>query len=312
MEDEVDALFKLPLGEFTPARNALAARLKKAGEQVMADAVKAAPKPSVAAWVVNQLHWRHRAAFDRLIEAGDRFRQAQSMQQRNPAGVREHLEARREAQAALVRIAADLLRDSGYGGTRDMLRRVTSTLEALATYGSLPDAPQAGRLTADLEPPGFEMVAVLLPLGGEPRREAAETSRAATRPRGAERAPKPVHRKETRDAAVRRGEEERRRLVAAAKAAVRDAERALRAARTQAERIAATRETAATRSKESERRRAAIEKQFAKVVTEADAAREREREADVNAQQAAQAAESAERALELARGRLEQVAVKQV
>ena len=302
MEDEIDALFKLPLGEFTPARNALAARLKKAGQQARADAAKAVPKPSVAAWVVNQLYWRHRGPFDRLIEAGDRFRQVQSAQQtRNSAAVREQLEARREAQAALVRIAADVLRDGGYSGTRDMLRRVTSTLEALATYGSLPDAPRAGRLTAELEPPGFDMVAVLLPLSGETRREAAETPPAATRALGAERAPKPAHRKDAPDAAVRRGEEERRRLVAAAKAAVREAERALRAARMQAERTAATRETAATRAKESERRRAEIEKQLAKVVTEADAARERVREAEANAQQAAQAAEGAERALELAR-----------
>ena len=110
MEDEVDALFKLPLGEFTPARNALAARLKTAGQQAMADAAKAVPKPSVAAWVVNQLYWRHRGSFDRLIEAGDRFRQVQSAPQtRTSAGGREHLEARREAQAALVRIAADVL-----------------------------------------------------------------------------------------------------------------------------------------------------------------------------------------------------------
>jgi hypothetical protein len=310
MEDEVDALFKLPLGEFTPARNALAARLKKDGQQAMADAAKAVPKPSVAAWVVNQLYWRHRGSFDRLIEAGDRFRQAQSAKQtRSAAGVREHLEARREAQAALVRIAADVLRDSGYSGTRDMMRRVASTLEALATYGSLPDAPRAGRLTAELEPPGFDMVAVLLPLGGETRREAAEPPAAATRPRGAERAPKPARRKDTPDAAARRDEEERRRLGVAAKAAVREAERALRAARNQAERTAATRETAATRAKDSERRRAEIERQLAKVVAEADAARERLREAETNAKEAAQAAAGAERALELASRRLEQLTV---
>src|SRR5882757_4492340 len=95
MEDEIDALFKLPLGEFTPARNALAARLKKAGQQAEADAAKALRKPSVAAWVVNQLHWHHRDAFDRLIEAGDRFRQAQTKQPHNSASTREHLEARR-------------------------------------------------------------------------------------------------------------------------------------------------------------------------------------------------------------------------
>ena len=309
MADEVDALFKLPLGEFTPARNALAARLKKAGQQAMAEAAKAVPKPSVAAWVVNQLYWRHRGSFDRLIEAGDRFRQVQSAQQRNSAGVREHLQARREAQAALVRIAADVLRDGGYSGTRDMLRRVTSTLEALSTFGSLPDAPRAGRLTAELEPPGFDMVAVLLPLSGETRRE-AETPPAATRPLGAKHAPKPAHRKDALDAAARR-EEERRRLGVAAKTAVREAERALRVARIQAERTAATRETAATRAKDSDRRRAKIEKQLAKVVTEADAARERVREAEANAEQAAQAAEGAERALELARDRLKQLAVNQ-
>ena len=182
MEDEVDALFKLPLGEFTPARNALAARLRKGGHQNLADAAKALPKPSVAAWVVNQLYWQYREPFDRLIKAGDRFRQVQSAPQtRNSGGVRQHLEARREAQAALVRIAADVLREGGYSGTRDMLRRVTSTLEALSTYGSLPDAPRAGRLTAELEPPGFDMVAVLLPLSAETRREAVETH---PRPRG--------------------------------------------------------------------------------------------------------------------------------
>jgi hypothetical protein len=308
MEDELDALFKLPLGEFTPARNALAVRLKKTGQQARADAAKALPKPSVAAWVVNQLYWRHRGPFDRLIEAGDRFRQVQSAQHtRNSAGVREQLEARREAQAALARIATDVLRDGGYSGTRDMLRRVTSTLEALATYGSLPDAPRAGRLTAELEPPGFDMVAVLLPLSGETRRQAAETPAVAKRVLGAERAPKPVRRKDAHEAAVRRGEEERRRLVTAAKAAVREAERALRATRVQVERTAATRETAATRAKEIERRRAQVEKQLAKAVTEADAARERVRGAEANAQQAARATEGAERALELARRRLEQL-----
>ena len=310
VEDEVDALFKLPLGEFTPARNALAARLKKGGQQAMADAAKMVPKPSVAAWVVNQLYWWHRGPFDRLIEAGDRFRRAQSTQQtRNSAGVREHLEARREAQAALVRIAADVLRDGGYSGTRDMLRRVTSTLEALATFGSLPDAPRAGRLTAELEPPGFDMVAVLLPLSGETHREAAKIPPALTRPLGAERALEPAHRKDAVDAAARRSEEERRRLAAAAKVAVREAERALRAARIQAERSAATRETATRRAKDSERRRAEIERQLAKVVTEAEAALERVREAEASAKQAAETAEGAERALELARRRLEQLTV---
>src|SRR5215510_6370797 len=77
-EHEIDALFKLPLAEFTAARNALASRMKKAGRAEDADAIKGLPKPSVPAWVVNQLYWRQRKDFDQLIDAGERFRKAQA------------------------------------------------------------------------------------------------------------------------------------------------------------------------------------------------------------------------------------------
>jgi hypothetical protein len=278
MADEIDALFKLPLGEFTPARNALAARLKKAGKQALADEVKALPKPSVPAWVVNQIYWRHREPFDCLIEAGERFRDS--------GGMREHIEARRNAQAALVPIAADILHDAGYSDARNMLRRVTTTLEALSTYGSLPDAPRAGRLTAELEPPGFDLLAGLRPRAGKK--------------------PKPAARKNSRDAG-RRGEKDRERAAAAAKAALRDMEQAVRTARSHVKRSAAVLETAVKRAKQSDRRRAVAEKQLAKVVKDADAARASAREAESNVRQAALAAERAERELVLARRKFEQL-----
>ena len=41
IEDELDELFKLPLTEFTVARNALATKLKKAGNRDEAERVKA-------------------------------------------------------------------------------------------------------------------------------------------------------------------------------------------------------------------------------------------------------------------------------
>src|SRR5688572_23945205 len=64
---DVEALYRLPLAEFTAARNALAARAKKAGGD--ADAIKGLVKPSISAWAVNQLFWRHRQDFDRLMAA---------------------------------------------------------------------------------------------------------------------------------------------------------------------------------------------------------------------------------------------------
>ena len=159
---DIDALFRLPLAEFTSARNALAAQLKRDGRQADASEVKALPKPSASAWVVNQLYWRHRESFDRLIESGERLRRAHATQLTGDT-VRNPASARRDVMAELTRIAADILREGSHNATRDLMRRVTSTLEAVSSYGSLPGAPVAGRLTDDLEPPGFEAVAGLLP-----------------------------------------------------------------------------------------------------------------------------------------------------
>jgi hypothetical protein len=69
---DIDALFQAPLVEFTASRNELAARLKKAGRREEADRVKGLAKPSVSAWVVNQLYWKHQHAFNELLLAGKR------------------------------------------------------------------------------------------------------------------------------------------------------------------------------------------------------------------------------------------------
>lgn len=295
MASGVDELFKLPLGEFTQARNALAAELKKAGRQAEADEVKALPKPSASAWAVNQLYWRFRPDFDRLLDAGERLRAAQSAQlARGAAGVREPVAARRDAVAALLRAAERVLHDGGHGATRDTLRRVTSTLEALSVYGSLPAAPRAGRLVADVETPGFETVAALLPGGGAKR--AAPRSSAAPAP-----PPKSARGTESAEAAARRREQERKRSVTAAKLAVREAERALNAARKRSGRAADAFEAAEARARQRQTERAELERQLARAAGDADAARARAREAEADAKDASQAAESAERALELAR-----------
>src|SRR6185369_10586755 len=52
LEDDIDALFRLPLAEFTGERNTLSARLKKEGRRNDADRVKLLAKPSVSAWAV--------------------------------------------------------------------------------------------------------------------------------------------------------------------------------------------------------------------------------------------------------------------
>src|SRR6267378_8388622 len=102
VNDEIDALFRLPLAEFTGARNTLAARLKKSGRGDDAVLVKTLVKPSISAWAVNQLYWNHREAFDQLIASGEHFHKAQTSRHGGKlADMRGALDARREALTQL-------------------------------------------------------------------------------------------------------------------------------------------------------------------------------------------------------------------
>src|SRR5215217_1878183 len=131
LDDDIDALFRLPLAEFTSARNTLAARLKQAGRKNDAERVKLLGKPSISAWAVNQLYWNHREAFDQLIATGKRFGQGQTSRvSGKAAGMRESLAARRDALSHLSDLATALLHDAGHNPTPDTMRRVTTTLEA--------------------------------------------------------------------------------------------------------------------------------------------------------------------------------------
>src|SRR6266853_6078211 len=138
-EEDVDALFTLPLSDFIGARNALAARLKKAGHGDRANQVKALAKPSISAWAVNQLYWHHRQVFDQLISTGQRFRRAQTA--RKIADIHEAIDARREALAHLSDLTTTLLRDAGHNPSPETVRRITTTLEALSVNASLPGGP---------------------------------------------------------------------------------------------------------------------------------------------------------------------------
>ena len=120
-----DELFRLPLSEFTAARNALAAKLKKAGDSEESDRIKALSKPPVSAWVANQLYWKHRGAFERLLAAGEQFRNAQAAQLAGKsADLRGPLDARREALGDLTKLAAEVLREAGHPSSPETTRRI--------------------------------------------------------------------------------------------------------------------------------------------------------------------------------------------
>jgi hypothetical protein len=302
---DVDDLFKLPPGEFTAARNALVARLKKGGRDEDAAEVKALPKPPASAWAVNQLYWRHRKAFDHLLAVGEKFRKAQASQLAGKAAdLRAPLDARRQALSDLAKIAATMLRDLGYTATPDMMRRINTTLEALATYGSHPEGPTAGRLTNDVDPPGFEALTALVPRGSRAGLKGTEPTRVIPfqrkppEPRGGRK--KKLDPKEE----ARLRAEERKAALSAARSAAQEAERMLKDARKAAAEAEAALKKAAAQAKETERLKAEIEKKFDKVSADADAARHHARQVASAAEDAAQAVDEAERALAAARAQI--------
>ena len=295
--DEVDVLFRLPLAEFTAARNALSGRLKKAGDTDEAERVRALSKPSLSAWVVNQLYWRHDTLFCRLMTASHQLRVVQTETLAGSAAdLRTPLEARNAVIAELTKAATAILRGSGFPAAAGTMRRVIATLEALAAYGRQPGAPVAGRLTSDVDPPGFAALAALMPSADDSTRAASRIIPFAQLDRSAV-----TRRNRPTGSDPERERRERRRRIAEARKAIRVAERRLTQAARAAAQARAGMKQAAARSAAAEKSRSALAGQLEKVTGDAEALRQRARQAAAHAEDTSQALDDAERALASAR-----------
>jgi hypothetical protein len=178
---EIDRLYQLPLAEFVAERNALAARVKAEQGKEAADHIRTLAKPGLTAWVVNQLYWRYRQEFMALVEAGDALRFAQQARLAGEdADLTAAVDARRLALDALLAHGADLLTSAGHAPSHELKQRLSTTLEALATYGKGEGSPRAGRLTHDVDPPGFAALSALLPADIPESRPPAPPARTGT------------------------------------------------------------------------------------------------------------------------------------
>jgi hypothetical protein len=217
-------LYGLPLGEFTRARDELARRLRKDGRRDEADAVKALRKPTTAAWALNQLARRREADVARLLEAGERLRQAQA--ELLAGAGRDELDAaaaeERELVAALARDAAAIAADAGTGSSETLLEKLRATLHAVAADEELARQLAAGRVLRESEAVG---VLGVMPAGAPPARRRQPPPKERGRPA------REVRELERRLKAAR-GEEHdaRRRKEATARTLARASERAARAA----------------------------------------------------------------------------------
>jgi hypothetical protein len=237
LESELDDLFGRPLSEFTGARNELAKRLRKAGQEEAATRVQALKKPSVPVWTVNQLARRQPDEVQALVDAGARLRLAQETAFRSDEGreaVRAATRDERDAARTLTHLAHELLAEEGRPATRDVTDRIGSLLRAASVDPATAEHLAAGRLAEEVEATGFGALAGIAPPPRAPRRAAP-----------------------TKDDEARRREEERRRKRLEAE--VKKLRRASEQADAKLERAVAAAEEARDRAEDAREALAAAE-----------------------------------------------------
>ncbi|HYH77903.1 MAG TPA: hypothetical protein VD841_10430 [Arthrobacter sp.] len=150
-----NALYALPLDEFIAARTA-AAKEAAGGAEGLPAAVRALPKPSVAAWAVNMLATHRPDVLDQLSELGGRMRAAQSSL--DAAEMRELGRERRALLATAVDAACSVAEQHGRRISGAVATAVEETLRAATADAGAAAAVQSGRLLQVLSADGVDTV----------------------------------------------------------------------------------------------------------------------------------------------------------
>jgi hypothetical protein len=209
-ETDVDELYRLPLSDFTAARNELAKRLKAEGREDESEHVRTLRKPTVPVWLVNRLAQERELDVQRLRKAGE------SLTDATGGGADDFRRAQREEHRALARLgdaARELARREGVSASA--ADRALETLRAASLTQEGRELLKGGVFTEELDPPGFEALTGVL--------QVAPSSKGP-----AEAAPAKVDRRAALKEARARVNElraEERELVASAREAVREATR---------------------------------------------------------------------------------------
>ncbi len=146
-----DRLYGLPLGDFTPTRDARARELR-AEDRALAAAVKALRKPATAAWVVNQLVRGETEQVDQLLAVGEALREAQRSMSADE--LRALTRQRRQVTAAVVTRARAVARGLGLRVTEAVADQVEATLTAAMVDADCATAVRSGLLVAPLASTG--------------------------------------------------------------------------------------------------------------------------------------------------------------
>jgi hypothetical protein len=224
MDEQIDRLYSLPLGEFVERRNELARSLRKDGNRGAADEVGRLRKPTLPAWTVNQLARREKMRLRGLLTAGERLRKAQEelLGGGSPEALQRGRDDERRAISELAGAAEALLEEAGHPATEMTVERVRETLHAAVADEAIGARVREGRLDKEEQMTGFGF-------GNLPVAPAERPEKATT---GAQ--PKPGmgrtrdQERKTKEEAARRKHLEAEERLRGARRAVKEAERAVK------------------------------------------------------------------------------------
>jgi hypothetical protein len=163
-EAELNLLFQLPPAELVPARNALADKLRKAGDRAAAERVKSIKRPTPGAWAINQVWFREPALLERARSHAEKLRELHASDGVDGRQLAAAVDAQRSAVQAVIDAAVRYCEATGLAGGPPQQRKIFTTVQAWLS-GTADEAP--GRMTHDIESSGFDAigsVGLVLPL----------------------------------------------------------------------------------------------------------------------------------------------------
>ena len=153
VDDVADELYALPADEFVAARNERAKAARAAGAREIAATIAKLAKPNAAAWLANQLARADADEVRALVELGAAMREATAALDRDK--LRGLSTQQRQLMASLVGRAREIAQASGRQPNESTIRDLEDILHAALAEPDAADELTAGRLTGTLRSSGF-------------------------------------------------------------------------------------------------------------------------------------------------------------
>ncbi len=261
-----DELYAVPLDEFVAEREARVKTARAGGDRDLARRVGALAKPTVAAWLLNQLVRHRPAAVEQLVRLGDELRQVQ--QDLDGAQLRALTQQRQRLVRAFVRDATQLADELGRPLSGPVTDQVEESLRAAVVDQAAGAALLSGRLSAALSYAGLGEVGSS---GATPLRSRTRTPTPTARSSPAEAKQAGPATDEVRVARERRRQAARTE-VAEAERTVHEAERGLHQAEREQAELADSGERLGGRVQRLRLELAGLEAELAEVTARGEAA----------------------------------------